>query len=199
MGARETAEIDAALPSVTAYVRGLPAGWSSYPECAARGRLLGSLAVTGALDGLEGLPDALARHLPTLSAGWIPEVVHVGLMLAVRDRRFAGAGGEDAFLAWLHRLNGAVMPERSDPRAAVLELPTIWSSLHTGTVLEVREASESSALLAARHPEPLFPALASRWRCDAIAGLLVRSGAVQPRVTQHPYAGGETLLAITWT
>lgn len=202
MGASERPErIRTLLPSVDAYYRGLPDGWRSYPTCLADASLLRGLRAAGSLDGLDSLPSELAAYLDPAPTGWIPEVVHVAVMLAVRDQRFAGAGGEDAFIAWLHRLNRDVLPDRSHvgPEAAVHELPTIWSCLHVGTTVEVREVRPGSALLAAAYPEPLFPALANRWRRDAIVGYLVRAGAVQPRATELGRVEGATHISITWS
>jgi hypothetical protein len=188
------------MPSVDAYLEGLPDGWRSYPECRADASLLGRLRASGSLDGLEALPEALVSYRGT-EPGWIPEIAHVAMLLAVRDQRFTGAGGEDAFVAWLHRLNADLLPDRSQigPMAAVHEFPQIWSSLHTGTHLEVLESGPGRALLAASHPEPIFPPLAMRWRRDAVVGYLVRAGAVQPRATEVGRVDGKTHISIRWS
>jgi hypothetical protein len=163
--------------------------------------MIGSLLLRGALDGIQGLPEELARHLDPLPAPWLPEIAHVALILAIRDARFTGPTGEDAFAAWLHRLNADLLPDRSDigPSKAVHFFPALWAGLHEGTTLEVLDAGPTHALLASLHPEPIFPALANRWRRDAIAGYLVRAGAVQPRVSERGRIEGRTHIAITWT
>jgi hypothetical protein len=185
---------------VAAYRRGLPEGWGSYPECRASASLLGSLAKTGALEGLEDLPEELVPYLTPRDEAWIPEVAHVAILLALRDQRFGGNDGEEAFLAWLNKLNGALLPDRSDigPQAAVREFPAIWSSLHRGTELRVIEARLHEALLACVYPEPLFPAIANRWRRDAIAAYLVKAGAAQPRSVELGREAGATRLALAW-
>ena len=163
--------------------------------------MIGSLVKRGALDGLEGLPRQLARYIDPVPETWLPEVVHVALILAIRDVRFAGPSGEDAFAAWLHRLNSDLLPDRSDigPAKAVHFFPALWAGLHEGTSLEVLDSGATHALLGGIHPPPIFPELANRWRRDAIAGYLVRAGAVQPRVTELGRIEGKTHIAISWT
>lgn len=200
VGASAEAPETTATPSVDAYLRGLPDGWCSYPECRADGALLGSLRASGSLDGIDALPDALARHLLPGAERWIPEVAHVAILLAIRDRRFAGPRGEAAFVAWLQRLNSDLLPDRSDvgPDVAVHGFPDLWASLHRGTFVEVLEAGPRHALLAAVHPEPIFPPLAMRWRRDAVVGYLARAGAVQPRATELGRVHGKTHIGVRW-
>jgi hypothetical protein len=162
--------------------------------------MIGGLVKAGALDGLEALPAELAAYLDPIPEDWIPEVVHVALILAIRDERFRGPAGEDAFAAWLHRLNASLLPDRSDigPAKAVQLFPDLWAELHQGTRLEVLDAGPTHALLGGIHPEHLFPDLANRWRRDAVAGYLVRAGAVQPRVVELGRIDGKTHVAVTW-
>jgi len=189
------------LPTLAAYGRGLPDGWRSYPECRASATLLSSLEIAGALDGLDALPEELASYIGPVPSGWIPEVVHVAILLAIRDRRFVGESSEDAFITWLHRLNTELLRDRSEvgPDQAVLEFPALWASLHQGTRVQVQTLEPGHALLASFHPEPLFPALANRWRRDAVASHLARAGAVQPRVSELGRRGDATWVDLAWT
>ena len=201
MGVSTEGKSSRPLPSVVAYGRGLPDGWGSYPACRASASLLGSLQNAGVLEDLVGLPEEIESYIRPIAEPWIPEVVHVTVMLALRDQRFTGPNGESAFVTWLHRLNGELMLDRSGlgPQAALHGLPGLWSDLHQGTEIRVIESRNGSALVAYLYPEPLFPPLANRWRRDAIAGYLVRAGAVQPRITELGRVGDATHVSITWT
>ena len=106
--------------TVSRYFEGLPDGWASFPTCVTRASLLGTLADRGALDALEALPERLGPrvlldHLAA-TAEWLPEVVHVATLLAVRDVRFAaGPRGDEDFQRWLAQLNRELLdqPENS--------------------------------------------------------------------------------------
>jgi hypothetical protein len=198
--AREAGPTTATLTSVDAYIAGLPDGWLSYPSCEARAELLASLRPTGVLTDLESLP-VLGDHVRALpTAGWIPEVVHVAILLALRDQRFTGPNGEAAFIAWMDRLNRAVLPQTQlrDAAAAISDFPAVWSSLHRGTRIDVVELDSHRACLGMTSPEPLFPALARRWRRRVIETYLSRAGAAQPRANEIARVGEQVLVGVTW-
>ncbi|MCZ7686246.1 MAG: hypothetical protein M5U28_48785 [Sandaracinaceae bacterium] len=88
-------------PSVAEYERGLPDGWESFADCQVKAALVRAAANETAL--LEAALPAPLRALvddPPLVTAWVPEVFHVGLVLAlhealVREDRAAG------FLDWV--------------------------------------------------------------------------------------------------
>lgn len=188
------------LPTLTSYLAGLPHGWRSYPECEARASMLGRLSSIGILSELDALPADVRSAIHGIGeTDWIPEVVHVGVLLALRDLRF-GPSGEEAFLAWLAKLNREIMPERvvGGPMEAARQMPRIWAELHRGTTLVLADVSEHAARFVARHPPDLFTPLSHRWRRHAVHAFLSRAGAVQPRSIERPAPDG-SVIEMTWS
>jgi hypothetical protein len=197
---RARASGELALPSLDAYIASLPQGWHSYPTCEARSGLLASLRPTGVLTDLDGIP-LLGEHVRALPAvEWIPEVAHVAVLLALRDRRFSGPNGEAAFIAWMDKLNRAVLPEVAprDAAQAIADFPAVWASLHRGTRVDVLECHPNRACLGMTSPEPIFPPLARRWRRRVIETYLSRAGASQPRANEIARVGEQVLVGVTW-
>jgi hypothetical protein len=188
------------LPSVEAYIADLPQGWRSYPDCEASAELVASLKTTEALLGLEEVP-VLGGHVKRLgSSEWIPEVVHVAILLALPDRRFPGPTGDAGFVAWMDKLKRAVLPDGAglDVLEAVRAFPALWSSLHRGTSIEVIEVAENRACFGLVDPPALFPALARRWRRRVIETYLARAGASQPRAWEIAGPDDSARIAVTW-
>jgi hypothetical protein len=195
--------------TVEAYFDDLPDGWASFPRCVARASLLGGLRARGALDALEGLPARLRpllSHL-TAEAEWLPEVVHVAALLAIRDAPF-GPRDDDAFLAWMGQLNRELLggPELGGVIAIVTaaelvpRLPAMWELYHAGTPLMVDEHSATHARLVLAHPRRLFPPLSLESHRRTFALLLAKAGA-QPSVTMRTAVSGEdarTLFEARW-
>lgn len=181
--------------TVERYFADLPSGWASFPSCVARASLLGSLRERGALDALEALPErllprVLLDHLAAPSE-WLPEVVHMATLLAVRDARFpAGPAGDEQFHGWLSQLNRDLLdqPEYSgamrvaDALEYLPRLAAVWSMFHAGTPAVVTPHSPNRASLSVSHPAALFPPLAIESRRRAFALALAKQGAAQPSI-----------------
>ncbi len=211
-------EVVRGVPSfgtVGRYFEALPAGWTSYPACRVRASLLGSLHARGALDAVEALPHLFAPgllvdHLVPTSE-WLPEVVHVAVLLAIRDLRFgAGPRGDEDFQRWLAVLNCGLLDQAEQNRATgttsaadyVPHLASLWTSFHGGTPAVVTTHSPNHATLTLTHPTPLFPALLIEARRRAFAHALAKQGAVQPIVSARTtFAGADaaTVFDVTWT
>jgi hypothetical protein len=180
-----TAMNDDRRPLLTAYLEQLPAGLASFPSCEASSVMLRGLVQRHALAGLDSLPrEALAALSMIDRTEWLPEVVHVAAMLALRDARFHD---DEAFLAWTGKLNREVMLDHATSSAEALRLvPQIWSRLHRGTTVELFDLAEHSGTLLTRHPHALFAPLIKEWRSRAVLAFLARAGAVQPRAMESP-------------
>lgn len=199
-------------PTAAAYFDALPAGWASFPECRARAALLGGLRARGALDALDALPERLRPLLAHVAeAGdWLPEVVHVGTLLAVRDARFGGrAHADDEFLEWMAQLNRDLLGapplagelSTESPADLVPHLPEIWSMFHAGTPMTVLSRSATAATAALAHPRLLLPALSLESHRRTLALSLAKAGAVAPAVTMRTEIAGDdarTIYAATW-
>jgi len=199
-------------PTVTAYFDALPAGWASFPHCRARAMLLGGLRGRGALDALDALPARLRPILEHLAAAtdFVPEVVHVGTLLAVRDARFGGrAHADDEFLEWMAQLNRELLgalPQAGALSAAspvdlLPHLPTIWSNFHEGTPITLLARSASAMSVAIAHPRLLYPHLALEWHRRTLALTLAKADAVAPAITMRTEVDGDdarTIYDATW-
>ncbi len=200
--------------TVGSYFDALPDGWASFPDFVARASLLGTLRDRGALDALEALPErlqprVLLDHLATTSE-WLPEVVHVATLLAVRDVRFgAGPRGDEDFQRWLAQLNRDLLdqPENSgamlvvSPAEYLPRLAAVWTMFHVGTPAVVVTHSPNRASLTVSHPASLFPAIALESRRRAFALALAKQGAAQPNVVVHTAVSGtdgQTAFEATW-
>ena len=196
------------------YFDALADGWASFPGFVARASLLGTLRERGALDALEALPErlqprALLDHLAT-TAEWLPEVVHVATLLAVRDVRYAaGPRGDEDFQRWLAQLNRDLLdrPEHSDamlvasPAEYLPRLAAVWTMFHVGTPALVVTHSPNRASLTLSHPAALFPAIALESRRRAFALALAKQGAAQPNVVVNTVVSGadaNTSFDATW-
>jgi hypothetical protein len=185
------------FPTLTRYSEQLPVGLASFPACAASSVMLRGLVARDALGGLAGLPREIGSAVERIEqTEWLPEVVHVAAMLALRDVRF---GDDETFLAWTGKLNREVMMDRAaNPPEALALVPRIWSRLHRGTTVEVLDLSGHSGTLLTRHPRELFAPLIREWRTRAVLAFLARAGAAQPRARESADAEG-TVLRIDWT
>jgi hypothetical protein len=200
--------------AVGRYFEGLPVGWASFPGCVARASLLGTLRGRGALDALEALPErlqprVLLDHLAATSE-WLPEVVHVATLLAVRDVRFAGGPrGDEDFQAWLAQLNRDLLdqPENSGAMTVassvdyIPRLAEVWTMFHVGTPAVASVHSLHRATLTLTHPTALFPVLALESRRRAFALALAKQGAAQPSVAAVTEVSGDearTMFDATW-
>ena len=195
-----------------AYFEQLPEGFASFPDCLALGSLLRGRE-RGAVESLEGLPACLLPLLEHVErdAEWVPEVVNVASLLAIRDARFGeGKAEEEAFLSWLGRLNrdllGGPSPDHAflvaDVADVLPRLPGFWETFHRGCPLSVVEHSEGHAKLVLTHPPQLFHRINLESHRRTLALSLAMSRPVQPRVTLHAESVGnetQTVFDVTWS
>jgi|GEM_PF-1093993 len=210
----ESGRVVSPFATVGRYFEALPDGWDSFPAFVARASLLGSLRERGALDALEALPDRLLPrilldHLAATSE-WLPEVVHVAMLLAVRDVRFgAGPRGDEDFQRWLDQLNRELLDQPENTGAMIVASPAdyvprlaaVWTTFHEGTPAVVVPLAPNRAVLTVSHPAVLFPAIALESRRRAFALALAKQGAVQPNVavqTEVTGADARTAFDATW-
>lgn len=196
-----------ALPRMAAYLAALPAGVRSFPDCQADAALLRGLVAAGAVEGLA-LGGDLRRVVGRAASGaegWVPEVAHVAVLLALRDARFAGPGGDEALVRWLAEASRPLVaagPEGGraarDAAAAVRDVPEVWARHHRGTPIEVLEVGARRAHLLHHHPDAIFPRLAHEWRRRVVLSMLARAGAARPVVTASARPGVGTAITLAW-
>lgn len=193
-------------PSVSAYVTTLPDGWSSFAACEVNASLIFGLRERGVFDGLEGLPDAIASLIvgPPPESGWLPEVISVGVFLAVRDARFGGPAGEVDFLAWVDALNHEILHVEQSallvttPGDAVRFIPEVWARFHRGSTMTVVAQTKQTAEVAFAHPTFLFPGQWMESRRRTLVSALVRAGAAQPSVRAARDGDRGTRFHLSW-
>jgi hypothetical protein len=168
----------------------------------------------GALDALEALPErlfprVLLDHLAAPSE-WLPEVVHVATLLAVRDVRFTpGHRGDEDFQGWLAQLNRDLLDQPENSAAMTVassvdyipRLAEVWTMLHAGTPAAVVIHSPNRAALSVVYPTALFPPLAIESRRRAFALALSKQGAAQPSVVVATEISGDearTVFDASW-
>src|SRR5687768_8632262 len=94
-------------PRLTRYLRRLPSGLLSYPECEIKASVyLGAIdALPRKLDtsDLDPLVASYVGERPPVTS-WVPEVVNTAIYLSIADQMF----DDDArFLAWVYDIGAA--------------------------------------------------------------------------------------------
>jgi hypothetical protein len=159
------------------------------------------------LDGLDVVPTCLlpreiGEHLAS-DADWLPEVLHVAALLAVRDVRFgASAHPDDDFLEWLAQLNRELLDQplqglAASPAELAPHLVTIWEDFHAGTPAAILDSGPTHVAFALSHPAALFHPLSRESQRRVVALALVKVGAVQPDVAMR-VEPSRTIFDATW-
>lgn len=194
-----------AYPRVSRYVRSLPRGLLSHPECECKasvyrealGRLPGKLDTRG-LDPL--LADYLLNPVPVST--WIPEVVNSALFLAMADQFFAA---DAAFLDWIGGFAEAtfrspmyrVLMSVASAQALAAGGQRRWNAFHTGTQYEAK-IHENGTEVTLRFPENAFDALVVRGTLRAIQAAYRASGAREAVVELVRFAPTEATYRAVW-
>lgn len=184
-------------PRTTSYLRRLPAGLLSHPQCESKASIyreaLRSLPRPLEVDSLDPLLADYVRD-PLPMSSWVPEVVNTALYLTMADQVFKE---DDAFLAWvsdfsqrvfeapMYRLLMAV----ASPERLANGGQRRWANFHTGVDYEITVGAEGTRSRF-EFPLYLYDSLALRATLKAIEAAYRASGAKNAR--------GE-LLAITPT
>lgn len=189
--------------TVLGYYERLPDGWASFPTCVANASLLAAQRARGGLDNLfDGAPPPLrklAEYL-TPNARWIPEAVHVAIVLALRDARFGPGPAEDeVFLGWLAKVNREILDGPGiaasvaaiGPSTVLPYLPVLWSEFHVGCPLVVEHAEGTRAKLVVTHPTAIFHPLSIETHRRTLAVALAKAGAAQLEIEVRTIANGD--------
>jgi len=184
------------------YYEQLPDGWASFPDCVANASLLAAQRARGGIDGLfDDAPKPL-RELTaylTPNARWIPEVVHVAIVLGLRDSRFGPGPEEDeAFLVWLAKVNREILDAPGvvasiaaiGPTTVLPYLPVLWNEFHVGCALTIEHAEATRALLVVAHPTAIFHRINIETHRRTLAVALAKAGAAQLEIDARTIANG---------
>ena len=186
------------------YLASLPEGARSFPECQADAGLVLGLSARGVLEGLALAPEVRDALGSARDGHWLPEIVHVAVLLALRDARFGGPAGDDALIEWVEGISRPLAVPAAgeggpgDAAAAVRAAPEVWARFHRGTRLEVAQLGERAADLLYRHPDGIFPPVVLEWRRRVLLAMLAGAGAVTPSATLEARPGEGTAIHLAW-
>lgn len=135
---------EATFPRTVAYLKQLPAGLASYPDCRVKAEVHESVRRDHAQLARPGeIPDELIRYFTgEYSDEWIPEVWAGALSLMVRDQAL---GSDEELFAWRYDAMTALFHTPLNRVKMMLFSPTLiimgatgrWGSFHTGSTLMV--------------------------------------------------------------
>ncbi|MCA9579136.1 MAG: hypothetical protein R3B40_31525 [Polyangiales bacterium] len=173
-----------AYPRTTSYLRRLPAGLLSHPQCESKASLyreaVRNLPRPLALDELDPLLAEYVRDPLPMSA-WVPEVVNTALYLAIADQVFKD---DDAFLAWVSEFSQRVFEAPmyrllmavASPQRLASGGERRWANFHTGVDYEI-QVLEDGTHSRFGFPSYLYDSLALRATLKAIEAAYRASGA----------------------
>lgn len=194
------------LPSFSAYLRRLPDGLDSYPDCKAKATLYQSFIDTEALAQMHVMPPPLQRlleHPPPISA-WIPEVHSHALLHASRDLFFdsdkaylqqAYDNQRALFSGPLYRIMLAV----ASPKLLFRAASTRWNSFHRGAHFQVDAMAPGSARLRIEHEPHLWDSLMADAMMRGLEAVLHLSGAADAKLVAAEQTPTKILVQATWT
>jgi len=173
-----------AYPRTTNYLRRLPAGLLSHPQCESKASLYREALrnLPSKLD-LTGLDPLLADYVrdPLPMSSWVPEVVNTALYLAIADHVF---GDDEKFLQWVSDFSQRVFEAPmyrvlmavASPERMAAGGERRWNNFHTGVDYELKVV-EGGTHSRFSFPPYLYDSLALRATLKAIEAAYRASGA----------------------
>jgi len=202
-------ELSSRYPRARAYVKSLPQGLDSFPECRARGEVFDDVRLRFPEIGRDPmLPTAITAFFKgDYTNRWMPEVVGQSVNLMIRD---AVLPTDEALLKWSYETSSRLF--RDSPFRVLMKLvsPTLlvmgaaqkWSALHAGSTLEAgkvertEDGSATSGLL--RFPAGLFPELFLRVLVPAFQAAVENARARDVAVALRRFSSTDAEYRITW-
>jgi hypothetical protein len=202
-------ELSSRYPRARSYLKSLPQGFDSFPDCRARGEVFDDVRMHFPELGRDPmLPPVIAGFFKGEYANrWMPEVVGQVVNLMIRD---AALPTDDALLKWSYETSSRLF--RDSPFRVLMKLvsPTLlvmgaaqrWSALHAGSTLEsgkverTEDGSATSGLL--RFPAGLFPELFLRALAPAFQAAVENARARNVAVNLRRFSSTDAEYRITW-
>ncbi len=194
------------FPRLAGYLRNLPEGLDSYPDCIAKAslyrRLIEEHDFTPIVDQLPSKLLPLLEHPEPINT-WIPAVQNNAFLLAMTDHFY----NEDlrAAVSWyrdvrermfkspLYRMMMAVISPRYILRGASKR----WETFHRGTVFEV-EYGDHHANVVLTYPHSLQTRLIIRMLTGGLLAALAAAGAKDIKWGITSVTPTEARLGATW-
>lgn len=199
------------LATFSTYLRELPSGLASYPECRSRGDIiehqLDDLNSKRAAGAIPDAPPELLRLLKEPLSAWIPETHAQAVLAAHRDICFNDDEGfaaytvdsvRELFSKPLYRMLFKVL----SPSVVVSGATKRFASFHTGSQLwmrrsELREKRHVYSLELC-HPAALFPLLQRKLFCDSFRLAAELAGAKDVRTEVVDMKPESTFYEVSW-
>ncbi|MFO0696853.1 MAG: hypothetical protein U0230_24995 [Polyangiales bacterium] len=194
-----------AYPRLARYLRSLPNGLLSYPECEGKATMYRE-AVTKAPKplGRHGLDRLIVDYLddPVPTTAWVPEVVNVAVYLALADGvfgseeglyAFVGSLSDEIFRSPMYRVLMAVASPERLARAAERR----WQHFHTGSGYSIRIGTNGTESHIT-YPPYLFDRIYMTANTRAIEAGYRASGAKGARVEITSWSPTETVMRSVW-
>jgi hypothetical protein len=188
------------------YLRDLPHGLASHPECQQKAVLY--LGLLDAIPGLGGMavrmPDELrdlVEH-PRRESAWVSEVHSIALGLAGCD--LLGLTDED-LIETAYRMNRALMTGALTRIIFMVVSPTVlllgasarWSAFHRGSSLKSSGRGRGTIRLA--YPSQLVPELIARVHARGFGAVLEGAGSRTASVTLREWTPTHATLDAIWS
>lgn len=195
------------FPRAHQYLKSLPAGLDSFPECQINVHVLDHVAMDHpqlamATMSPKEIRDVLAGH----KGEWVTEATAGVVYMMVRDL----CPLDKDFLAWNFK-NIARLFDRPLYRAMMRVLSTSlvvmgstkrWSTFHRGTTMTAETVITLEARRVARatldFPEGLFNDLMLLQHCSTLEAALVASHATEPRAEYRRVGTGKAEFTASW-
>ncbi len=186
------------------YMRRLPRGLNSYPQCMAKGSLVAAYMNARPIEP-HTLPEGLRPIVESKPRDnvWLPEVRFLALALLVRERHF---NNDDTFLAMVKSLNAQLFRGPiyralmfvASTRALVAGAGMRWKQFHEGTQLVATHGDGAFCDFSFKFQPNLFEPLHVKLFLAAIEAALEATGAIRTETVGVEVAPTEARGRIIW-
>lgn len=194
-------------PKLANYIKHLPHGLDSYPECKSKASLYRTALESRPLHGLEddALPASITELVrqPLLMSTWMDTPKAMALLLTISDHYQMT---EEQHLRWTRGLGESLFATRAYNMILSLASPVLllrgthlrFGVFHRGVTLELTDVQEKSAALIMRFPRFLFDPLLVRGFAVSYEVVLSHSRARQPAVCAEEISDRHARFLGTW-
>lgn len=197
------------FPSVAAYLKRLPQGAASYPDCQCKASIYRSSLQDMPLKNPHHLPkpvqDLIEHPLPVTA--WVSEVHSLCILLAMRDKHFTpDETGLDEYEEWVRRRNRQLLGQPLYRALFLVVSPEVllsgaqrkWGALHRGTQFEIPKRDRGMAELQMTYPPYLLGDIILRGIRGAFCAALDMAGAKSVRMEIHERSPTESMFYARW-
>ncbi|MEW5847403.1 MAG: hypothetical protein AB2A00_01270 [Myxococcota bacterium] len=195
------------LKSVEQFLRDLPRGMDSYPQCEQKGAVLRTFMAEKPLDAyVDQVPAEVARLVrePPPVSSWVPEVHATALYLAMMDLCFSG---EQEFVDFAHATNRKLLDgpiywavfRLVGAERVVTGAASRWGQMHKGTTLTARMDGSRSSTLVLEFPVGLVPPVLARCYMTGMAAAVEVAGGKDVKMSLGSQAPTSITMVGSWT